>query len=204
MGKEFSKDYARETIDKAVDVFVDLILEESKSKVTSKSATNLLTLMLQATLCTSNTFENDFFAKLGKVDSGAQSLFLSNEIMLPIVRALSLIKEPSEREEIAKKLVGQIFDRINKIWLENSLTFHELIRLLESYADIANVVDNSKNKNLIIRLCDSNSNFKSNSNDNANTSKFRILYWAFANGIPDILVRYSLCDALDKHYSKES
>ena len=178
MSEEISKDYARETIDKAVDVFVDLIWEESKSKAKliqndSKSATKLLTLMLEAALYTSHSFESDFFTKLGKGDSSSRSLFLSNEMILPIVRALALIKIPDERKEIAKKLAEQIYNRIEKIWLENNLTFHELIRLIESYSDIANVVNNSGDKNFIVRLCDSNSN--SNSNDNANTSKFKIL-----------------------------
>ena len=35
MSKEISKDYARETIDKAVDVFVDLIWKKAKSKAES-------------------------------------------------------------------------------------------------------------------------------------------------------------------------
>lgn len=219
MSKEISKDYARETIDKAVDVFVDLIWKKAKSKAESiqkdsesitdsiikdsKAVITLLTLILESALYTSNTFESDFFTKLGKGDSSSQSLFLSNEMILPIVRALALIKIPDERKEIAKKLAEQIYNRIEKIWLENNLTFHELIILIESYADIAkvaNLASNSECKNFIVRVCDSFSQYKPQ--ENANASKFKILYWAFADSIPDTFIRHTFCDALDEHYSK--
>ena len=220
MSKEESKNSVRETIDKAVDVFVDLIWEEAKPaanlhqknsniaidlhKKDLRPATDLLTLILQSALDPSYCFESDFFTNLGKAKPYTISLFFSNEMMFPIIRALASIELSSKREEVVKKLAEQIYDRIEKIWLENNLTFHELIRLIESNADIANVAKlgiNSGGKNFTIGVCNYYANYKVH--ENANATKFEILYWAF-DGIPDILTGHTFCDVLDEHCSKIS